>query len=439
MDRTFYIEHLGCAKNRVDAQVMSAALNGRGWLEVESAADARVIIVNSCGFIEPAKLETIETTIALRRRYPEARIVLAGCLAQRYGDTLSDTMPEIDAVFGNRNLTGVGAVVDPDDSVADGFIDDPDIGSVEIGAGSAYLKISEGCDNRCTYCAIPLIRGGLSSRTPDSIVADAGRLIDRGVVEINLIAQDLASYGADVRKRGTSGPDLVSLLEQLTSLPGDSWFRLLYLHPDHIQDRLIEFAANTPRVLPYFDLPFQHASAPVLSAMGRRGTDVSYLTLIEKIRSRIPDAVIRSTLLVGFPGERRRDREVLLDFQQQARIDWLGVFVYSPEEGTPAWRLLPRGRLSRHRRRVAEQLREEIETRQQPISESRLERFVGHELEVLIEEPIDGTGFAIGRGFPHAPEVDGNVVVHGDSLIPGTRVRCRVFKRNGIDLEAQVV
>jgi ribosomal protein S12 methylthiotransferase len=291
------------------------------------------------------------------------------------------------------------------------------------------LKIAEGCDNRCSYCAIPLIRGPLASRSRAEILAEAEELLARGVRELILVAQDLASFGLD---RGAG--ELPALLRELARSGGEFWLRLLYIHPDHFPGEILELAASDPRLLPYFDLPFQHASPAVLSRMGRRGSSEGYLALISRIRERLPDAVLRSTFLVGFPGETEEDFRRLLEFQQAAQLDWAGVFAYSREEGTPAYALS--GRVSR---RLAGERKALIEQAQVPITRARLERHLGRVLPVLIEEPVLGEALSLGRAYLQAPEVDGLVVVRASGLQAGSLHRVRIERLAGVDLEASLV
>ncbi len=306
--------------------------------------------------------------------------------------------------------------------------------------GSAYLKIAEGCGNRCSYCAIPLIRGPLSSRPRAEVVEEARGLLAAGVREIVLIAQDLASYGADRAGGGGVGSaesvvrgELPSLLRELLDLPGEYWLRCLYIHPDHFPEELLALAAADSRLLPYFDLPFQHASPAVLRRMGRHGTPEGYLAMLARIRAALPQAALRSTFLVGFPGETEEDFRVLLDFQREAELDWAGFFTYSREEGTAAYSLGPRVS-----RKIAESRKSELERAQQAITERRLERHVGAQLDVLIEEPVRGEALALGRAYLQAPEVDGLVVVKAAGLEAGQRCRVRIERRNGVDLEASL-
>jgi ribosomal protein S12 methylthiotransferase len=305
------------------------------------------------------------------------------------------------------------------------------------------VKIAEGCANRCTYCAIPLIRGDLASRTRPQILEEIRGLRDRGARELILIAQDLGSFGVDrggERSGGRSGAgsaersgELELLLREIGSLPGDFWVRLLYIHPDHFPFGILPLFEADPRFLPYFDLPFQHASPGILRAMGRKSDPGANLALLETIRARLPSAVIRSTFLVGFPGESAEDFERLLDFQERARLDWLGAFTYSREEETPAYSMK-----SRVSKKIAEERKAGVERRQIPITDRSLEAQVGRTLEVLVEERVEGEGMSIGRSYLQAPDVDGLVVVHA-SLVPGTMARVRITRRNGVDLEGEVV
>jgi ribosomal protein S12 methylthiotransferase len=297
------------------------------------------------------------------------------------------------------------------------------------------VKIAEGCDNRCTFCAIPLIRGGLRSRPPADVVAECRRLLERGIRELCLIGQDLGSYGRDFAASGASAPDLMALLEGIARLEGRFWVRLLYIHPDNFPFPLLELCRRDSRFLPYFDIPFQHASTGILRAMNRRGTAASYLKLIAEIRATLPDSCIRSTFLAGFPGETEEDFQALLDFQEKAELDWAGAFSFSREEGTPAWDMK-----DRVAKKLALSRKKEIEERQIPITLRRMARLVTKETEVLIEEKIEGEdGLYLGRLPCQAPEIDGSAVISSDrELEPGTLLPGRIFACTGIDLEVRV-
>ncbi|MDR2098275.1 MAG: MiaB/RimO family radical SAM methylthiotransferase, partial [Spirochaetaceae bacterium] len=384
---------------------------------------------NSCGFIEEAKRESINTVIGFRKIYPGKKIILSGCLARRYQKELEQELTEADAVFGDAALEAIAPLA----FGLTGHKDEPPVQNpaperVKLLSlpGSAYVKISDGCDNRCSFCAIPLIRGGLHSRNIDDISGECSALLERGVVELCLVAQDLASYGAD----GEEGR-LPALLEALSALRGEFWVRLLYLHPDHFPLDILETIARDKRFLPYFDIPFQHAAPELLRTMNRSGSAEKYLTLINNIRAALPDSVIRSTFLTGFPGETEADFHTLLDFQNAARLDWLGVFVFSREEGVPAYHLKnrPSKKLSRERKRI-------LETRQIPITEERMDRFTGRRMTALVEEQVDGEdGVYLGRLFCQAPEVDGAAVIESAyPLPPGSFARGTVLGRAGFDL-----
>jgi ribosomal protein S12 methylthiotransferase len=344
--------------------------------------------------------------------------------------------------------------------------------------GQAYVKISEGCDNFCSFCAIPLIRGPHRSRSVSDVTAECKALLGRGVKELCLIGQDLSSY------RPSGGGDLCRLAEEIAGIDGDFWVRFLYLHPDHFPLELPRFIKKDSRFLPYFDIPFQHASPSVLDAMNRKGSGESHLELLGRIRDLLPDAVIRSTFLTGFPGETEEDFGILLDFQQKALFDWLGVFVYSREEGTPAYSMGPKVT-----KKTAESRRALVEQAQIPVTEKRMDRFVGRRMEVLVEESLDvpaipenaakpeargpagsrntaefsgdfsASGLYLGRLFCQAPEVDGMALIRrasapnraaearkasgqtaSNAVWPdaGDLVPCRVLRRIGFDLEVEL-
>jgi len=473
MNHTVYIENLGCAKNQVDAEVMIESLTQAGWSVETEPERASVIVVNSCGFIEPAKEESIDTAFSFHSLYPDKKIVMAGCLAQRYGAEIHHSMPELAAIFGNRAPQEVPEFLE---KVLSGeatiYLPEPkDVLPLRRALlsypGSAFVKVAEGCNNRCTFCAIPLIRGGLRSRTVDEVMAEITHFLSRGIFEINLVSQDLAAYGRDRGAGrgagGGAGPGensgaVEELLSRISALPGDFWIRLLYIYPEHFPDSVLQACRRDPRILPYFDIPMQHASRQVLAAMGRPGDGERYLQLVRKIRDALPDAVIRSTFLVGFPGETDADMEILSRFQAEAEIDWLGVFPYSPEDGTAAYQKA-NGPL-RVAKKKAEARKKAVEMAQIDISARRLDRFIGKTLRVLVEERVEGEPFAIGRAYLHAPEVDGLVVIRtgdadaadaadaeapeargaaasaaGPSVTPGRTVDVRIIRRNGVDLE----
>lgn len=447
----FFIDQHGCAKNQVDGEEIAARLEEAGHEYVSSGRDADLIIVNTCGFIESAKRESIDAVIAIKNSWPGKKVLVAGCLAQRYPEALIADMAEADGIFGNADLSlaaeaaeatmkGRREAIAPlqPGTVAGRFYERKRLFGFP---GTAHVKITEGCDNHCSYCAIPLIRGDLRSRGVDDIVAECRDLLAAGIFEINLIGQDLGAYGRDLPAKNPAGrgaaglgpkPDLTVLLGRLSALDGDFRIRVLYIHPDHFPMDILEVMKKDPRILPYFDLPFQHASTPILKAMNRGGTAEKYLDLVSTIRLALPESMIRSTFLVGFPGETEEDFQTLRAFQDQAKLDWLGVFAYSREEDTPAYSM--KGRVSK---KTASQRKAGIESAQEAITSERLKRFVGAEVEVLAEETIEGSDLTLARAWMQAPDVDGLTVVKA-CIAPGSRARVRIVAVNGVDFEAEV-
>ena len=409
-------------------------LDNAGWSAAQDAADADIIIVNSCGFIQSAKQESINAVLNWRRLHPGKKILLAGCLAQRYVQELAESLPEADGFFG---IDDISRITEKVNSLVRRSSSIPHFSFLTFSRpllsfpGSAYVKISEGCDNRCTFCAIPLIRGALRCRTVADIVDECRGLLARGIKELCVIGQDIGSY-----RSGGSG--LPELLGAIAALEGNFWVRLLYIHPDHFPLPILDLMERDRRFLPYFDIPFQHASPKILAAMNRHGSAETYISLVETIHSRIPAAVIRTTFLVGFPGETDADFAALLDFQDTLRADWLGCFSYSREEGTPAY-TIP-GQVPA---KIAARRQRQVENRQIPITEKSVARFIGQNLDVLLEERLESGEGAdplwLGRLYCHAPEVDGAAIVTGSGPAQaGDLVPCTVVARRGVDLEVRV-
>ncbi|MCL2805687.1 MAG: 30S ribosomal protein S12 methylthiotransferase RimO [Treponema sp.] len=435
------MDPFGCVKNQVDAENMMSLLNKAGYENTTDAETADLIIVNSCGFIESAKQESINAVLEWRKHYPEKKILLAGCLAQRYAKDLPEILTEADAFMGVEDITQIV-------KKSAGLLKQPDIGSVsEISSGerpllslpgSAYVKISEGCSNCCSYCAIPLIRGSLVCRTIPDITEECRMLLKRGIAELNIIGQDIGAFCSE--EDGGSG--LPELLNAISALEGDFWVRLLYIHPDHFPLKILDVLERDKRFLPYFDIPFQHSSSKILTAMNRKNSAQANLALLETIRSRLPNAVIRSTFMLGFPGETEEDFAELLDFQQKANLDWLGCFVYSREEGTSAYSM--KGRVPA---KIAEARKQKIEEKQLVITEKNMKRFVGSASEpVLIEEQFtedtaaDTEKLWLGRVYCQAPDIDGStVIISTEDLQIGKFAKCKIVARRGFDLEAHAL
>jgi ribosomal protein S12 methylthiotransferase len=442
---TYYMDSFGCVKNQVDAENMMAFLNRAGWAAAENVEAADLIIVNSCGFIESAKQESINAVLTWRKLCPDKKILLAGCLAQRYAKELAEELPEADGLFGINDLAGIA-------EAACGIVGmeaaaSPDAGADAVPAagsrpllslpGSAYVKISEGCDNKCSFCAIPLIRGGQRSRSVEDITSECKTLLGRGVKELCLIGQDTGSYGRNL----IAGGSLPALMEALRRIEGKFWVRILYIHPDHFPMPILDIMEEDNRFLPYFDIPFQHGSEKILRAMNRKGNAGDYLGLIENIRRRFRDAIIRSTFLTGFPGETEEDFELLLDFQKKARLDWLGCFAYSREENTPAWGM--KGRVAK---KTATERKRLVEETQVPITEKQMDRFIGRQFDVLAEVKFENANNGVfeestlylGRLPFQAPEVDGSAVILSNKPLElGVMIPCRVYARRNFDLEVR--
>ncbi len=426
---------------------MIASLQALGWTLTRDPSDASTILVNTCGFIESAKQESINTTLEFLQQSPEARVVMTGCLSQRYPEELATEIPELAGVFGNRAPETIGGFLDrmagtssqkPLVEVPEATVQRPLRSDLFSFPGSAYLKVSEGCDNRCSFCAIPLIRGRMRSRPPADVLAEVDDLLRRGVREINLVAQDLASYGRDLSRLGVDAREATQapaeLIRAITERDGDFWIRLLYVYPDRFPESFLELCASDARILPYFDIPFQHASSSVLKRMGRPGSRKGYLDLIRRIRDALPDSVIRTSLMVGFFGETDEAFSELLEFQKQAELDWVGVFAYSPEDGTKAMRGDPELDVAPE---LAEERASIVREAQIPITQARMDRLVGKTLDVLVEENVPEEPLSLGRCYAHAPEVDGAVVINTQKpLEPGSFVRCAIARRNGLDVEA---
>ena len=435
--KKIYVESLGCAKNQVDSEVLLSYAGEEGYVRVENPEEADVVVVNTCGFIESAKTESINTFFSLKERCPNAKMVMAGCLAQRYGHEME--LEEADAIFGNHDLSLFPSVLkDIENDRREVTIPDypdpdrerDDRSELLSFPRSAYLKISEGCNHCCSYCAIPVIRGSLRSRPFEKVVAEAERLIREGIYEINVIAQDLGAYGLDLYGRSR----FTELMETLAHIEGDFVLRMLYIHPDTFPMDLIDLVAREEKILPYFDIPVQHADERILKAMRRSGSGDKYASLFAAIREKNSDAVIRTTLMLGFPGEDRAAFETLIAFIRKAQPDWMGSFTYSREEDTPAYSMRNK---KEHDKAHKEALKwqKELEEVQSEITAKRLQRFVGKEYWALVEEKIEGEDLAIGRIYSEAPDVDGLTVIMGRDMKSGDKVRVGIRSVRGVDLE----
>jgi ribosomal protein S12 methylthiotransferase len=433
-----YLQTLGCPKNLVDSELMLGAAARDGAQVVLDPEAADVLVVNTCGFIDGAKRESIDAILELAR-YKEddrsKRLVVTGCLVQRYASELQRSLPEVDAFLGTGDFSRLPEVLQrsgrPDASRYGGaahLLPDAVVPRVRTGAFfSAYLKVSEGCDHTCSFCIIPKIRGRHESRSMPSVVAEAAALATDGVVELNLIAQDLTAYGRD-RRDGTT---LAALLRELVHIDGLRWIRLLYTYPRLVTDELLDTIASEEKICTYIDMPLQHISDRMLRAMRRERGGAAIRHLIRRIRERIPGVAIRTAFIVGFPGESEADFGELLDFVQQACIERVGVFMYSREEGTAAAELSGQVPQRDKRRRYDRLMRA-----QAAIARAANGRLVGS-LQQVLACGTDEQGRSYGRLRSQAPDIDGVVYLRGEST-PGSLDLVRISAANTYDLEGTV-
>ncbi|MHB8841943.1 MAG: 30S ribosomal protein S12 methylthiotransferase RimO [Candidatus Aquicultor sp.] len=435
---------LGCAKNSVDSEHIKGSLVNSGLSLTEDPENADYIIINTCGFIEAAKQESINTIlelIELNNGSKKRKIIVTGCLAQRYYSELSKEIPEIDLIVDisreyeiadilkNGSITGNGTVTgnSPASPVRD-FSTYPQRILSEL--PYAYLQIADGCNNRCSYCAIPFIRGTYKSKPIEQVIEEARWLDDSGIKEINLIAQDTGNYGYDLYERKS----LTDLLKALTGFTNVEWIRLLYLQPYNINDELIEAINGNSLILPYIDIPFQHASPRILRAMNRHGAGSDYLGQIAWLRRMVPGVVLRTSIIVGFPGETNAEFEELIDFVKKAEFDYLGVFEYSPEEGTKAAEL--KGMVPEE---TVKERYHELTALQDSLSQRRSEERVGKVHDALIESIVDSEeGLFEARAWWQAPEVDGFTYVAGSSQ-PGQIIKAYIDEFDGCDFHGRIL
>lgn len=434
------LESLGCSKNLVDAEIMMGILNKKGYKLTGDFEDADVILVNTCGFIESAKQESIDTIIEfanLKETGNLKLLIVTGCLAQRYSDELKEEIPEIDAIVGTGSYQNI-------DEILEGLQKEKQIVSlndievvynedlpryVSTPEYMAYLKISEGCDKHCTYCIIPKLRGKQKSRRIEDIVAEAKNLAENGVKELVVIAQDSTMYGSDIYGEAR----LPQLLEELAKIEGIKWIRIMYSYPESITKELVDVIKRNDNICSYFDMPIQHASNKILKLMNRQTTKEELLSKINMIRTAIPDATLRTTLITGFPGEDEKDFEELVEFVKEVKFDKLGVFPYSREEGTAA------DKLPNHlEQEVKEERRDVIMMIQQSISEEINQRKIGKTYEVLIEEQIEDNVY-IGRTQYDAEEIDSIVYVKSHTTLePGDFVDVKINTALEYDLMGDI-
>ena len=420
---------LGCDKNLADSEEMLGLLTGKGHEIVDSEEEAEVIVINTCCFIHDAKEESIENNLEMAE-YKKAGtckvLIVTGCMAQRYKEEIIEEIPEVDAVLGTTSYMDILKAID---EACEGrhFQEFRDINELPEDSGRrvlttgghyGYLKIAEGCDKHCTYCIIPSLRGRFRSVPQERLIAQAEHMAEQGVKELILVAQETTMYGTDLYGKKT----LHLLMKELCKIKGIRWIRVLYCYPEEIYDELIQVMKEEKKICHYLDLPIQHASDRILKRMGRRTTRAQLTATIEKLRKEIPDIVLRTTLITGFPGETEEDHQELMEFVDEMEFDRLGAFTYSPEEGTPAETME-----DQTPEEIKEERRDEIMELQQEISLEKGNDRIGQELLVMIEGKVSGESAYIARTYGDAPKVDGYIFVQtGELLMTGDFAKVRV-------------
>lgn len=442
MSRKIGMISLGCPKNQVDAEIMLKKLVDAGYVLVQEADKADVVIVNTCGFIEDAKRESIDAILEMADLKSDGilkKIIVTGCLAERYNEEVFTEIPEVDGVIGIGANADIVAACDAVFDWEEKYSSFPEKTELPLSGGrilttpeyTAYLKIAEGCSNRCSYCAIPSIRGDFRSRKLEDVLEEANELCKKGIKELVIVAQDTTRYGEDLYGESK----LPELLYELNKMESLKWIRLLYCYPDRITDKLITAIAESDKVCHYLDIPMQHADGEILKAMNRRGNKDSLLALVNKLREAIPDIVIRTTFITGFPGESEEAFTVLSEFVNEAKIDKVGCFAYSKEEGTPAYdfdnQIDPE---------IAAERAEAIMTQQYTIVEEKLSECVGKTYDVLVEDYDPYTDSYYGRTYMDAPDIDNNVVfTSGYRIDDGDIVPVEIFDKDEYSLIGEAI
>ena len=440
--RTVHFVSLGCPKNRVDSEVMLGVARGAGFDHVDEASDADVIVVNTCGFIGEAKKESIDAIFEMAHHKETGRcqkLVVSGCLSQRHPEDLAREMPEVDHFLGSSDMLKLGRVLQGGadrmlvGTPADWLIDASAPRTLSTPRGSAYVKIAEGCDRTCSFCVIPQLRGGQRSRRVTDVVAEVMRLVDAGVKEINLVSQDTIAYGRDLPAGERA--DLPELVRAVAEVPGVVWVRLFYLYPETLTAPLVELIASHPRVVPYVDMPLQHAADGMLKRMRRGHGGARLRKVVSELRARVPGLTFRTAFIVGHPGETAEEFEELCDFVKWAEFDRVGVFRYSDEESSRSFtidgKVPARTIAARHRK---------LMTIQRKISQKKSESLLGRELDVLVDGPSDEHEYVMmGRHAGQAPDIDGQVYLSGGEAQPGEMRRVRISQSSDYDLVGELI
>ncbi|MDL1968591.1 MAG: 30S ribosomal protein S12 methylthiotransferase RimO [Deltaproteobacteria bacterium] len=435
-----HLASLGCAKNLIDSEVMLGHLVNAGWIIADDPAEAEIIIVNTCSFIEPAVNESIDTILELAK-FKETGIcrylVVTGCLPERFREEIAHALPEVDIFLGTGAFDRIVQAVNGSSELSKCFLPDPNLlimqdkkaRRVRSSFHIAYIKIAEGCSRHCTYCIIPRLRGKYRSRNHEDIIAEARSLVLSGVKELIIVAQDTTSYGKDLNM----SVDLSGLLESISGISEDVWIRLMYGHPESIDESIIKTIAKYDNICTYFDIPVQHVSNSVLKRMHRKYTRDDLYRLFEKIRETAPDCALRTTAIVGFPGETDKDFQQLFDFAEDICFDHLGVFLYSDSED------LLSHRLSNHvSKNTAKKRHDRLMSRQADISLKNNQKYIGKVLKVLVEEKSEDNLF-IGRTYFQAPEVDGITYINSNQLQPGRFAGIKITDAFEYDLAGKTV
>lgn len=433
---------LGCDKNLVDSEVMLGLLRKEGYSLTNNEAEADIIIINTCCFIHDAKQESIDTILEMAEYKKAGRLkvlAVAGCLAQRYQEEITKEIPEVDALIGTTSLDAVVQVIRSALEKGNGssfkdinYLPLPDVNRVNTtGTYSSYLKIAEGCSKRCTYCAIPFMRGDYRSIPMERLVKEAAFLAEGGTKELVLVAQETTLYGTDLYGKKM----LPELLSRLCQIKGLRWIRLLYCYPEEITPELVAVIKKEPKICHYLDMPIQHASNKVLKEMGRRTSREELEEQIALLRREIPDIVLRTSLIAGFPGETEQDHNECMEFIFKIRFERLGVFTYSKEEGTPAAK-----RKDQVKKKIKEKRQKKLMHLQQNIAFEKAEHMIGRQLEAIIEGKLVEEDVYIGRTYMDAPGVDGYVFIYApDELLSGDIVTVEIMEAKGYDLTGRIV
>ncbi len=441
--KTLHLVSLGCPKNLVDSEVMLGRLEHDGYTVVENPAEADLLLVNTCGFIGPAVEEAVDEILRLaefKQDDPDKLLVVTGCLVQRYGADLKKELPEVDLFTGTDGFQEIDLLVRQAGHSKESLIDLRPAGFVMDSTSArrlstpsfrSYLKVTEGCNNRCSYCMIPSIRGNLRSRTIDDLAVEARNLQKQGVQELTLIAQDLTAYGVDL----ADDTDLVGLLKRLAAETGIPWLRLLYLYPTGISDGLLELMAAEPRILPYLDIPFQHISDRILRKMNRRYSSADLEKLLDRIRGHLPECAIRTTLMVGFPGETESDIDTMIQYLSKWQLDHIGIFRYEDEDGCAAFSFS--GKIDEE---VMQQRYNRVMEVQSEISKNKQQRYIGRVEPVLVEGISRESDLLLeGRTRFQAPEIDGCVYITAGTADAGAIAEVRVTEAHTYDLVGELL